>query len=1148
MPIKENPFPGLKAFQPEQADIYFGREVQREELLVRLRARRFLAVVGTSGSGKSSLIRAGLIPDLRSGYLDKGGPAWRVVLFNPGNTPFRELAKALACSFTQCEPNSIEKILRVSSFGLNRFVQQFLNTEAENLLIVIDQFEELIRYPNEEASAFVRLMLASTGQDHLADPGSEGTKAVASLPIYIVLTMRSDFLGKCSRFRGLPEALNDNQYLVPRLTREQQQDAIECPIEISGGRITPRLVQQLLNDVGDNPDQLPVLQHALMRTWDESAADRIRGRDVDIDHYVAIGGMQEALNRDADKAFDKLERDPRLETIAKKLFQRLVEPGNVDEETRRPTLVSDLARITKAERSEVIRVVNVFQSRGFLTLANAEDPLVDIPHESLIRLWSMLRRWVDEERKAADIYLGLVKASFERLGVHRGVPLLLAQRWLTETQPNSEWAKRYTPDSPGAFQRALEFLEDSRRSARNRRLLQVTTAGLLVSLLVVVALVSLSSSRNQRKNATIIQGLLERTRSALGQVQQEKDHADELLVENRRTNHALESTLIQVKTERDRATELGKTDKLYREGTAALVQADPASAISKFKQALKSYERDQDFEAAGLTEMTIGRANSSLRNYADAIQNFKSALVYYDLTNEPKATVEALMQLGDAYLVPVSNVRFVNNAASLNRSEIVANFDSALQAYGQAYQLNSDSVKRVEIAGKIVHAYKTLLDAYKNHPEEVTASAISELHEKELEAQKKELQASFQLSDASQQRAGIFSDIGDNLIEMNRPSEAIASYHSANEIYRLSGPVGMVDTTFRKIAGAVRVGTQVYTDETSQVERYYLSEGINLQHDPFYNAPRQLTLFYRAAGDSEKALPLARQAVDISSQSLALQQSSGDYYTLGQVGQSLHESDVVAEAIATLSLFRYAGLFPSFYDPFFSGRIKTLTDGYPGGHEAILAWFSARIDEAKKSYNKASEAKNMLFECVLRQDDSVKVEQCVQQALPAYKQTSDRDGVRLLLALMVRSEVVALRWEGAEGYYEELSKDVRPDDKPAFKISVRQLGAEIHHSEKAFDAEIEDHLELARLYKGCGDGLDEGNEYFQIAQLFDMGSKTKNAIDYYNRAVGAYPAKTEDAQIRIGVFLSNLVTDYERISDMESAQRIKKQIASLHAK
>ena len=299
-----NPFPGLRPFEQEEDYLFFGREEQTDALLERLRKTRFLAVVGASGSGKSSLVRAGLLPALDGGFMLEHGSSWKVALFRPGSHPIRSMAESLA-KHQVLGPNDeelaayqsiiFESTLKRGALGLVELFRQVDVESTDNLLIVVDQFEELFRFQDlfqsqqmsDEAAAFVKLLLEASGTDKR---------------IFVVLTMRSDFLGDCSKFRGLPERINDSQFLVPRMTRVQRQSAIEGPVAVGGSKVSRRLVQRLLNDLGDNPDQLPILQHALMRTWNNWLEDD--GEEpIDISHYEAIGGMAEALSMHGDEIF-----------------------------------------------------------------------------------------------------------------------------------------------------------------------------------------------------------------------------------------------------------------------------------------------------------------------------------------------------------------------------------------------------------------------------------------------------------------------------------------------------------------------------------------------------------------------------------------------------------------------------------------------------------------------------------------------------------------------------------------------------------------------------------------------------------------------------------------------------------------------------
>ena len=486
--VANNPFPGLRPFEFDESHLFFGRDGQSEQLTAKLSRTHFLAVVGTSGSGKSSLVRAGFLPALWGGFMTSAGSAWRVAILRPGNDPIGNLAKALNAPDvfgSEVEENTAiqtaiaESTLRRGSLGLVDTLRHAVVVEGENLLIVVDQFEEIFRFARvaegeqygNDAAAFIKLLLEAARQ--------------REVPIYVVLTMRSDYLGDCSQFWGLPEAINESQYLIPRLTRDQLREAITGPVAVGGGKITPRLVNRLLNDVGDNQDQLPVLQHLLMRSWHEWREKRLeievknedqvvrrphkevhQGDAIDLCCAEAVGGMAQALSRHADEAYFELPNDHHRE-VAANLFKALTEKGTDNREIRRPITLGELTSITGARQSEVITVIEAFRQpgRSFLMppapLALNSESLVDISHESLIRGWSRLKDWVDEEARSARIYRRVAETAVlykeGGAGLWRDPDLQIALTWREQSKPNEVWARRYHPE----FALAERFLDES---------------------------------------------------------------------------------------------------------------------------------------------------------------------------------------------------------------------------------------------------------------------------------------------------------------------------------------------------------------------------------------------------------------------------------------------------------------------------------------------------------------------------------------------------------------------------------------------------------------------------------------------------------------------------------------------------------------
>jgi tetratricopeptide (TPR) repeat protein len=472
-----NPFPGLRPFEADEDHLFFGREKEIDELLRRLRTTRFLSVVGTSGSGKSSLIRSGLIPSLFSGVMLTAGPGWRVATMRPGEDPIGNLAAALSPAdvLGSTDPELagtqsvlLEASLRRSVKGLVEAVRLARLPAGENLLVVVDQFEELFRFKRsresagsrDEAIAFVKVLLEAAKQEQL--------------PIYVVLTMRSDFVGDCMEFPGLAEAVNGGQYLVPRMGRDALRSAITGPVAVGGGTIAPRLVQRLLNDIGDDHDQLPVLQHALMRSWDRWVWRNTPGEPLDIVDYEDVGTLRQALSMHAEETYQHTGSE-RAREISERVFKALTDTFTDPRGVRRPTAIAELAVICDVPEADVIAVVEVFRQpgRSFL-MPPASVPLssrsiVDVSHESLMRCWDRLVRWAAEERAAAAFYVRLSQAAAwhaqETAGLWRDPELELALRWKYETRPTAGWARRHDD----AFARAMAFLDRSEAERTRER-------------------------------------------------------------------------------------------------------------------------------------------------------------------------------------------------------------------------------------------------------------------------------------------------------------------------------------------------------------------------------------------------------------------------------------------------------------------------------------------------------------------------------------------------------------------------------------------------------------------------------------------------------------------------------------------------------
>jgi WD40 repeat protein/energy-coupling factor transporter ATP-binding protein EcfA2 len=525
------PFPGLRSYRITEADWFFGREGKSDAMAKKLARGRFLAIVGESGCGKSSLVRAGLLSTLEAGLLANAGSRWKIVDMHPGGDPIGRLSAALVESgytegssrdVLERDPGALVKV-----YGANKGF-------SGSLLLLVDQFEELFRYSahRDEKAGFVQLIVEAARQPNA--------------PIYVVLTMRSDFLGECPQFRGLPEEINEGQYLVPRMTRENLREAIEGPIRLAGAEIEPRLTQVLLDEVGSEPDQLPVLQHALMRTWNNWVA---RGNPDDPvrenPDYTATGRLQNALSDHADEASRDAAKvlggTDKAEALAAVVFPLLWDRDANGRDVRRPATLGEMRRVSGASSSEISLLLKEFRKPGrtFIPASreeeegrNSDDIEFDVTHESFLRKWKRLRDdWIPAEVTSRRIYLRLVQQAFDcdpnNPSYMDGTVLEQTLEWAEPPEsskrrkPTAEWAKRYAgafPNEPadGLFQKAMAFLLASRveRDARKNMESKAARAikrkrwayliiGFVVFGLVVVGLLAVGLWV-ERKHATVL--------------------------------------------------------------------------------------------------------------------------------------------------------------------------------------------------------------------------------------------------------------------------------------------------------------------------------------------------------------------------------------------------------------------------------------------------------------------------------------------------------------------------------------------------------------------------------------------------------------------------------------------------------------------
>jgi energy-coupling factor transporter ATP-binding protein EcfA2 len=517
------PYTGLRSFTEEESLYFKGRDYQVDQITALLEQNKFLMVTGASGEGKSSLIYAGLIPNARAGFFKAKYTNWVVADFRPERSPIKNMALALADKFEKSAA-TVETELRR---GYSSLIDVYTNSEfftdedepawqnlseqekrdrkrkAANLIVIVDQFEEFFtnpenyfnEVPSQDSQIVVNLALE--------------TARIAikrNLPVYIVCTMRSDYIGQCSAFRGLPEYIGFSQFFVPRLKRKDLKQVIEEPAILSGNKISQRLIERLVFDISEGVDQLPILQHALSQVW--LAADH-GNEEMDLIHYAMVGGMPADELPDDDQRkfsewFNQLPEGERkfysetglskiIEIHASKLYENAWAYYNrkhpdrpLSQHDAKRIIVNAFCCLTKIDNSRAVRnrmsleeitaiintpaftakvvgeVINTFREEGnsfvrpFMTSETATqalspDTVLDITHESLIRNWAKLTKWAGREFEFYSTYLDFKKQldRWKQSGKSSGFllpigPLTYFENWYYTCKPNAAWLMRYS--------------------------------------------------------------------------------------------------------------------------------------------------------------------------------------------------------------------------------------------------------------------------------------------------------------------------------------------------------------------------------------------------------------------------------------------------------------------------------------------------------------------------------------------------------------------------------------------------------------------------------------------------------------------------------------------------------------------------------
>jgi WD40 repeat protein/class 3 adenylate cyclase len=473
-----SPFKGLASFDVADANVFFGRERLIAEMIGRLPGAAFLGVVGPSGSGKSSAVRAGLVPALQSAILP-GSEAWPVALLRPGAHAQRALDRAVWAALPEADRAGLEGSEQPLASALEGLA------EGSRLVVVVDQLEEMFTQTvgEDERLAFINALVAGA-----RDPASRAL---------VIVALRADFYGRCASYPELASLLGESHVLVGPMTADEYRRAIEQPALRSGLHVEPALADALVDEVVGEPGALPLLSSALLELWQHR-----RGRTLTLDAYQATGGVKAAVARLAEDAYSKVAPDE--QAVVRAIMLRLAGPGEGDAVVRRRVPLAEF----DAERNErVARVLTVLTEARLVTISEGS---VEVAHEALLREWPRLREWLEEDRAGQRLRAHLIESAKEWDGsgrdmgeLYRGARLASALDWTADHNLEmNELERSFLGASRDASQREVN------RQRRTNRRLRGLLVGAAVLLLVAVAaglyaFVQADRARQESENAQL---------------------------------------------------------------------------------------------------------------------------------------------------------------------------------------------------------------------------------------------------------------------------------------------------------------------------------------------------------------------------------------------------------------------------------------------------------------------------------------------------------------------------------------------------------------------------------------------------------------------------------------------------------------------
>lgn len=459
--VKINPYQGLRYFDEDSEEFFFGRDSYTQRVLEHLKSHNFLAVIAPSGSGKSSLLRAGVIPQLKTNAIENSNQ-WRIIIITPDRHPIENLAVALAACFhsknKRSESMKLQDDLLEDSRSLHLEARQSLNNESQQrIFLFIDQFEELFALCEDETErkAFLNSIFYAVSHKQ-----SQMT---------VVIGMRADFYAQATNYSQLADNISNKQITLSPMTVFELREAIEFPAHKVGLSLEQGLTQQIISDFLGEPGALPLLQHTLYELWYKQD----RGI-LSLSGYQEIGGVRGAISKRAEKEYQALTKIE--QQIARRILLRLVQPGEGSEDTRRRTSIDEL--YTRQQDKEAVNtVINRLTNSRLITSSVDERTNIeklDVAHEALIRGWPTLQKWIDTDRDSLKLHRKLSDQANEWLAneqddayLYRGGVLITAHEWAVQNFAELSQTERkfLTASSESEKKQQVQELENAKNLA-----------------------------------------------------------------------------------------------------------------------------------------------------------------------------------------------------------------------------------------------------------------------------------------------------------------------------------------------------------------------------------------------------------------------------------------------------------------------------------------------------------------------------------------------------------------------------------------------------------------------------------------------------------------------------------------------------------